>query len=126
ATTTNCAASGRFVTYDLQGSHEGQGWIDTDQTHFRMRVLDIWTPEGQEGATGCDSAHWFEERGDFMVAIAFYSQGTRFLDVSNPKKIRQAGYFRPDDGNAWAAYWHDGYVFVPDFQRGVDILRFDG
>lgn len=124
--TTECASSGRFVTYDLKGSYDGEGWIDIDKTHFRMRALDVWTPEGQEGSTGCDSAHWFRDRGDSMLAVAFYSQGTRFLEVSNPKKITQAGYYRPDDANAWAAYWHDGYVFVPDFTRGVDILRFDG
>ncbi|MGH2739069.1 MAG: LVIVD repeat-containing protein [Actinomycetota bacterium] len=124
--TTECASSGRFVTYDLLGSYDGEGWIDIDQTHFRMRALDVWTPEGEEGSTGCDSAHWFQDRGDFMLAVAFYGQGTRFLDVSNPKKIQQVGYYRPDDASAWAAYWHDGYVYVPDFTRGVDILRFDG
>ena len=26
--------------------------------------------------------------------------------------------------NTWAAYWHKGYVFVADFGRGVDVLKF--
>jgi hypothetical protein len=91
-----------------------------------MRVLDTWTPEGQEGSTGCASAHYFADRGDSMLAYAFYGQGTRFLDVSDPKDIRQVGYFRPNGASTWAAYWHNGYVFIADNARGVDIVRFNG
>ncbi|HEY7874141.1 MAG TPA: hypothetical protein VIG64_03355, partial [Actinomycetota bacterium] len=75
---------------------------------------------------GCDSAHYFSDRGDQMLAAAFYGAGTRFLDVSNPKDIRQVGYFLPSDANTWAAYWHGDYVYVADFDRGVDILKFNG
>jgi hypothetical protein len=124
--TSNCGTSGRFVTYDLRGTYGGEGWRDIDQTHFRMRALDTWTPQDAEGATACDSAHYFDDRGDGILAYAFYGQGTRFLDVSDPQDIRQIGYYRPDDANTWAPYWHDGYVFVSDFTRGVDIIRFEG
>lgn len=61
-----------------------------------------------------------------MLAYGFYGQGTRFLDVSDPKDIRQVGYFRPDGASTWAAYWHNGYVFIADNSRGVDIVRFTG
>ncbi|HEX9374622.1 MAG TPA: hypothetical protein VGB19_00045 [Actinomycetota bacterium] len=124
--TTDCKSAGRFATFDLRGSFGGQGWRDIDQTHFRLRVLDTWTPEKQEGSSGCDSAHYFTDRGDGLLAYAFYTQGTRFIDVSDPRDIRQVGYYRPDDANTWAAYWHDGYVFIADFTRGVDVIRFTG
>jgi hypothetical protein len=91
-----------------------------------MRVLDTWTPEGQPGATGCASAHYLDDRGDYILAYAFYGQGTRFLDVSNPKDIRQIGYYRPNGASTWAPYWHNGYVYIADNARGVDILRFNG
>ena len=123
---SNCNSSGRFATYDLRGSYDGEGWRDIATTKFRMRALDTWTPQGAEGATGCASAHYLADRGDGVLAYAFYGQGTRFLDVSDPKDIRQIGYYRPDGGNAWAPYWHDGYVYVADNARGVDILRFEG
>jgi hypothetical protein len=125
-TVSDCKESGRFATYDLKGSYRGEGFVNTSKTHFRMKVLDTWTPEGAKGATGCDSAHYFTDRGDGVLAYAFYGQGTRFLDASDPRNIRQVGYFRPDEANTWAAYWHDGYVFVADFTRGIDILRFEG
>ena len=89
-----------------------------------MTLLSTWTPERQPGSTGCDSAHYFTDRGDGTLAAAFYGQGTRFLDARNPRAIRQVGYYRPDDANTWAAYWRPGnLVFVADFDRGVDVLR---
>ena len=126
-TVTSCATSGRFVTYDLKDSYGGAGFRSTKANPYRLKVLDTWTPEKAPGATGCDSAHYFTDRGDGLTANAFYSQGTRFLDVRNPRDIRQVGYFRPDDANTWAAYWRPGgYVFVADFTRGVDILKVGG
>jgi len=124
--TANCNSSGRFATYDLRGSFNGEGWKSTSVATFRMRVLDTWTPQAQPGSTGCVSAHYFADRGDSMLAYGFYGQGTRFLDVSDPKDIRQVGYFRPNGASTWAAYWHNGYVFIADNSRGVDIVRFTG
>jgi hypothetical protein len=66
------------------------------------------------------------DRGDGVMAYAFYGQGTRFLDVSNPKDIRQIGYYRPSQTNTWAPYWYRGLVYIADQTRGVDILRFTG
>jgi hypothetical protein len=124
--TSDCEKSGRFTTYDLGGTFAGEGFRDTAQTKHRMRVLDTWTPQGQDGASGCASAHYFSARGDGVFANAFYEQGVRFLDVSDPRDIRQIGWYRPEDSNTWAAYWHDGLVYVADLQRGVDILAFEG
>ncbi|MDQ3991831.1 MAG: hypothetical protein M3245_05925, partial [Actinomycetota bacterium] len=128
--TSNCTTSGRFATYDLRGSLDGEGWKDIATTKFRMRVLDTWTPQGKEGTTACASAHYLADRGDGILAYAFYGQGTRFLDVSDPTDIRQVGYFRPNGASTWAPYWKSiggtEYVFVADNARGVDILRFHG
>jgi hypothetical protein len=123
---TDCATSGRFVTYDLRGTYDGEGFRDTATTHHRMRVLDTWTPKDQPGASGCDSSHYFTSRGDGITVNAFYTQGVRFLDSSDPSDIRQVGYYVNADSNTWAAYWHKGYVFVADLQRGVEVLRFEG
>ena len=123
---TDCATSGRFVTYDLRGTYDGEGFKDTARTKHRMRVLDTWTPEKAEGASGCDSAHYFTSRGDGITANAFYTQGVRFLDTSDPRDIRQVGYWAPPESETWAAYWHKGVVYVADVVRGVEVLRFSG
>ena len=123
---SDCAASGRFATYELAGTLDGEGFRDTATTRHRMRALDTFTPEGAEGSSGCASAHYFDSRGDGVFANSFYEQGVRFLDLSDPADIRQIGWYRPADANVWAPYWHKGYVFVADFTRGVDVLRFSG
>ncbi len=125
-TSIACATSGRFATYDLRSSTDGAGF--TDPADFRLDVLDTWTPEDAEGATGCASAHYFTDRGDGLLAYSFYGQGVRFLDASDPTDIRQVAWYRPDDANAFSSYWRqigdEWFVFVADFTRGVDILRF--
>ncbi len=124
---SDCKTSGRFVAYDLRNSYAAEGFKDIRATKHRMRVLDTWTPEGQEGATACDSSHYFTSRGDGITANAFYGQGVRFLDTSKPKDIRQVGYFLGDGANTWAAYWRGkDIVFVADFGRGIDVLQFTG
>jgi hypothetical protein len=121
---SSCAGFGRLATYSLKNTYAGAGFRSSKAHPFRMKVLDTWTPEKQAGSSGCDSAHYFTDRGDGVLAMAFYAQGTRFLDVRNPADIRQVGFYRPDDANTWAAYWRPGgFVFVADLVRGVDVLK---
>ena len=86
-------------------------------------------------ALGC-SGHWFTVRedmpgrykGQYLVAAGWYEHGTRFLAVDDKTaQIRQVGYFQPVRGSTSAAYWIPGtnYVYVVDYQRGIDILTFD-
>jgi hypothetical protein len=67
-------------------------------------------------------------KGKYLVAGGWYEHGTRFLAV-DPKTgdISQIGFFQPVRGSASSAYWIAGtdYVYVVDYQRGIDILRFD-
>lgn len=121
--TTDCTKAGRFLTYDLGSTSHGEGWTVPRTTLTR---LGSWTPQNQPGSTGCDSAHWFTDRGDGLIAIAFYTQGTRLLDVRDPRHIRQVGYYNVSNTDTWAAYWHGhNEIVVADFQRGLDILRYD-
>ena len=124
--TSACATAGRFVAYDVSETLDGRGFAPATAASAKMRVLDTWTPQSQPGSTGCASAHYFASRGDGITANAFYGQGVRFLDVSDPTDIRQVGYFVNSDSNTWAAYWHKGLVYVADSGRGIDILRFTG
>jgi hypothetical protein len=58
--------------------------------------------DSKAAATVNCSSHWFDEDQD-LVAVGWYEQGTRFLDVHDPRDIRQVGFYLPANGSTWAA-----------------------
>ena len=90
-----CKGAGSFQTWGIAGK--------------RLALLDLFTTEldnlvqgkGWAPVTGLCSAHYFDER-DGLVAIGWYEEGTRFLDVRDPAGIRQVGYWVPTKGETWA------------------------
>ena len=128
-----CRNRGQFTIASLKGSFGGQAWRSTPENPFRLEAVGTWNPYGKEGsrpvggpydalANFC-SAHYFDVDGS-TVTYAWYGEGTRFLDVSDPENPTQFAYWRPDDGIVWASYLHRGYVYTADRTRGVDVLRF--
>jgi hypothetical protein len=121
------------------GSCNGQGKFETWKivnTIGAMKPLDTWQTEldGFLTGGGADSkapvtincsSHWFDYRSG-VAAVGWYEQGVRFLDVRNPKNIRQIGYYLPADGSTWAAYWvptATDLVYTADVTRGLDVIR---
>ena len=120
--------TGPFATFDTTG------W---QKTHTFKKVADFRVTNGvyadgnpPANALGC-SAHWFKAHETFndggLVTIAFYEHGTRFLQVTADGKIKEVGYFLPYSGSSSAAYWvNKEIVYVADYTRGLDILRWTG
>ena len=74
------------------------------------------------------SSHWMDVNRHDVVADAFFDAGTRFFDVADPARLRQVGWFRPDDGAAGQAQYVPGrpdLVYVSDYLRGLDVVRID-
>jgi hypothetical protein len=79
------------------------------------------------GISTC-SSHWFDVNQNKVVADAWYEGGVRFLDVTDPRRIRQVGYLRASDGSASQAQFvpgHPDLVYVSDYLRGLDVVRID-
>jgi hypothetical protein len=120
----NGSNNGPIATWSMRNFDQGQA----------MQVLKVFRPsvngnyaDGNPAVNvlGC-SGHYFEER-DNILAAAWFEHGTRFIKV-NPTngEMQEVGFFQPVVGSAGAAYWiNDEYVYVTDYERGVDILRFD-
>jgi hypothetical protein len=130
-----CSNRGQFTIASLEGSFDGEAWRSTPQDPFRLEVVGTWNPYQQEGSRPIDgpyhpladfcSAHYFDVDGS-TVTYAWYGEGTRFLDISDPANPTQFAYWRPDDGIVWASYMHRGYVYTADRTRGVDVLQLTG
>lgn len=118
----SCHGQGKFQTWDLRGT----------STRAPMRLLDQWQTEvtgtpflsgNKAPVTANCSSHWFTTRGR-TAAVGWYEQGTRFLDVSNPKAITQVGYWVPPNAVTWGATWvTKDIVYTADVGRGIDVLR---
>jgi hypothetical protein len=121
-----CTGAGRFHTWDATGSvQNGTPLRRLDTFTLKDTTLDPQTGDKQVGNVFC-GAHWFTVR-DNIVAIGMYGAGTRFLDVSDPRDIKQVGFWFTADQLTWAAYWvpgSNGLVYTADVERGIDILRF--
>jgi hypothetical protein len=106
-----------------------------------MTPLDNWNTEilntGQPTVAGAFcSAHYFTFHDSGFIAQGWYQQGTRILDVRNPKNIKQVGYYFTGDTETWHAYWvpardskgratgkDTNIIYTNDVSRGIDILK---
>jgi hypothetical protein len=75
--------------------------------------------------------HWFQAHPDWdaggTLAIAHYDWGVRFLDVGSDGSMTEVDWWQPVGGYTGAAYWiTDEILYVHDYRRGIDILRFTG
>ena len=127
------SGNGAFATWSMVNFDRG---APMRQLHVLRPVNGDYTNgDPAINALGC-SGHWFTVRqrrlgryvGNYLTANAWYEHGTRFLAVNaRTGTIKQVGFFQPVRGSASSAYWIAGtdYVYVVDYQRGVDILKFD-
>lgn len=126
-------------TDQLPGEQGGfQTWqIQADGTGT-LRFLDQWTTEmgqftdGGSRITSMCSSHWFDLNRRKVVAVGWYNQGVRFLDVSDPRSIRQVGYWlAPGEQiglGVSQALWvpaHQDIAYAVSYTRGLDVLRVD-
>ena len=91
-----CANDGPLFISSLEGSYNGEAWQSTPANKFRLKTVATWHPFGKEGSstsTDC-SAHYFQIK-DRILSMSFYSQGSRFLDITNPTAPTEIAYFRP-------------------------------
>jgi hypothetical protein len=128
-----CSKQGMFSIATLKGSYNGEAWRSTPANPFRLQVIGTWNPYKQEGSRPPEdfpladfcSAHYFDVDGS-IVSYAWYGEGTRFLDISDPAHPRQIAYWRPRDTLVWASYMHNGYVYTADHTRGIEVLKLTG
>ena len=121
---TGCGAE-EPVAYDDPQGGRFQTWR-IDLKAKRLVPLALFQKQ-IPGVSSC-SNHWFDLNASKVVADAFYDGGVRFIDVRNPKKLRQVGWYRTSDGAAGQAQFVPGrpdLVYVSDYLRGLDVVKID-
>ena len=120
------SASASFMVWDTRGWQTSKTFALVDE--FRMSTgvpPDGASPE----STYC--VHWFDPHPTYanggLVAISWYEHGVRFLQVGGDGTLAEVGWYVPLAGQSSDVDWiSDRVVYVADYLRGVDILRFTG
>jgi hypothetical protein len=71
------------------------------------------------------SAHVFSTNGNLLF-LGAYNAGLQVVDYSEPSAPRRVGYYIAEGATSWTAQYHEGYVYMGDMSRGLDVLRWDG
>jgi LVIVD repeat-containing protein len=137
---SDCQGDGEIATYDTSAvlaaerdfaENPGSPWGPASFTK-----VDSWEISGRgtynDGRAPFSvlyCSHWFDANPEWndggVIAMAHYDSGTRFLKVNQAGDISEIGWFQPVGGYTAAAYWvTKDIVYVLDYRRGLDILRF--
>jgi hypothetical protein len=118
--------------------HEGsfQTWHIPTTSTGTLTPISIWRTEmgtftdGFTPASVACSSHWFDVNSRHVVADSWYQQGVRFLDVSDPRHIRQVGYYIPPwevgglgISQTLFAPGRDDLVYAMSLTSGLAVLR---
>ena len=129
-TRPTCAGAGSFQTWKLPVSGQNKvpnGKKLTPLAKWQTELLTEQPSDPVNPVAAMCSAHYFTLQNN-IVAQGWYEQGTRFLDVSNPEKIRQIGYYILPTSATWAAHFaptdeNKSIVYVLDASHGIDVLK---
>lgn len=132
---------GGYAHHSAVGTFAGRtiAFEGTEFVGAHVRVLDVTDPAhivkiGQFKMRPVTSVHNMLLRGNRLY-VAWYQEGVRVLDVSNPTKPRQIAHFntfqethpKATDGGFESAFGirlpGDGYVYVADSMRGLLIFN---
>lgn len=120
------------------GGEEGRPGWEKQRKGATFHKLHEWRVDGR-GVYADGNApyhtlfcgHWFDPhpqwRAGGILAMGHYDWGTRFLNVRKDGSMEQVGWFQPVQGYTGSAKWiTDEIVYIHDYRRGLEVLRFTG
>jgi hypothetical protein len=131
-TRPGCRGAGAFQVWEAPTATDPETGAVRLVEGGEMELRDAWTTElvaDVAAPAAVCSAHYFDVRPtDGLVAQAWYEQGIRLLDTSDPSDVRQVGFFALPSALSWAAYWSPEdptVLYALDASHGIDVLRVD-
>jgi LVIVD repeat len=128
-----CDRAGTFQTWHVPDLDGGADIAPLDIINPVKFGDGLSTPIG-----GFCSAHWFDYHQSGIVAQGYYQQGLRFIDVRNPRDLKQYAYVTGGATEVWDAYWvprrdrrgvaqpqKTNVVYTTDLVRGLDVYEVD-
>jgi hypothetical protein len=89
----------------------------------RAVELSEWFIPAGTPAPVCSVHVFTSDRG--LVFFGAYNAGLQVVDYRDPRRPRQVAEAIMPGATAWGAYYYQGYVYVGDMARGLDVFKFN-
>jgi hypothetical protein len=109
-----------FYRLDARGNIADSGAID------KAGTFNIPYAANEEPSAGCTIHIFWQAPDENRLVTAWYGQGVRIVDFSDPAAPKELGHFIASGSDVWAAKPHRGYIFTGDILRGMDVLKYTG
>ena len=129
---------GRVVAVgDESGGGADARCVDPTDQQGRIWFLSVATgqalgsykiPRVETGPCTSHNFNFIPQPGGRKVLVsAAYTGGTTVVDVDRlltgaSAAQAEVGFYRPAGGRAWSSYWYNGFVYVNDMLRGLDVM----
>lgn len=135
------------ISYPGAGTHNADLTADhryvmtTDEVGATPKTLKIWDLADLQNIVKVADytpvpgqiVHNVHTKGNLAI-VAWYTAGTRIIDVSNPREPAELGFFDTNEGASasyagnWETYpyFPSGRIIASDMQNGLYVFRFDG
>jgi hypothetical protein len=80
----------------------------------------------EEPSAGCTIHVFWQAPDESRLVTAWYGQGVRIVDFSDPANAKELGHFIASGSDVWSAKPHNGYIYAGDILRGLDVFRYTG
>jgi len=103
--------------------------LDADGTITANGLVErgAWNLPFHQTPGTCTGHVFWTAPNENRLVNAWYTEGARILDFSDPANVKQLGWFKSDKPTQyWSAKPHRGYIFATDMDRGLDIMRYTG
>jgi hypothetical protein len=111
----SCAGAGGLSLFDV-----------TDAETPRLAAR--FAPPRSPGDGACTAHRFASVPGTDLLAGAWLAGGASMLTVGDPGAPAEVAWYDAEGepaGDAWAAYWYRGYLYVSDQHRGLEVLAVD-
>ncbi|WP_129668032.1 LVIVD repeat-containing protein [Phytoactinopolyspora endophytica] len=111
--------------------------VDPADDQGRVWFLDVETgeelanykpPRSIEGVCTMHNFNFIPLKSGAKVLVsAAYEGGTTVVDVDaliagSSESDAEVGFYIPSGADTWSSYWHNGFIFTNDVERGVDVM----
>jgi hypothetical protein len=103
--------------------------LDADGTMTANGLVKLgsWNLAFHQTPGTCTGHVFWTAPNENRLTQAWYTEGARILDFSDPANVKQLGWFKADKPTQyWSAKPHRGFIFATDMDRGLDIIKYTG